>query len=295
MLQIMNWSFTAIFFIEMIIRLLAYGKNYFKDYWYIFDFSIVVGSSILIIVSLTSSSGDNLTTFVTAARLLRIGRLLRLFRQMKSLQVIFSTFLTTLPHMLNVGGIMILIIFVYSVIGISLFAEIKHNGPMGKFLGFTGFYKSFITLIRIATGENWNVLMIALSRQNEPNFDCKETPTYQDFVDAGYEPQGCGSSAVTQVYFISYIFLVGLIFLNLFIAIILQGYYQTTELEKQVVNSEIMARYKDAWAEYDPEATGYIEASKFADLMLTFGPPLGWDDSFREKRTKQALFFKLLS
>ena len=165
-LQYMNWFFTGIFFIEMIIRLLAYGKNYFKDYWYIFDFAIVIGSSILIIISLSSDSGENLTTFVTAARLLRIGRLLRLFRQMKSLQVIFSTFLTTLPHMLNVGGIMLLIIYVYSVIGISLFAEIKHNGPMGKFLGFTGFFKSFVTLIRIATGENWNLLMIALSRTN---------------------------------------------------------------------------------------------------------------------------------
>ena len=72
-----------------------------------------------------------MTTFVTAARLLRIGRLLRLFRQMKSLQIIFATFLTTLPHMVNVGGIMLLIIYIYSVIGVSLFADIKPNGPMG--------------------------------------------------------------------------------------------------------------------------------------------------------------------
>ena len=84
-LQIMNWTFTAIFFIEMIIRILAYGKNYFKDYWYIFDFTIVIGSTIMIIISLNQDGSDNLTTFVTAARLLRIGRLLRLFRQMKSL------------------------------------------------------------------------------------------------------------------------------------------------------------------------------------------------------------------
>lgn len=160
----------------MIIRLLAYGKNYFRDYWYIFDFTIVIGSSILIIVSLSQDGDSNLTTFVTAARLLRIGRLLRLFRQMKSLQIIFATFLTTLPHMMNVGGIMLLIIYVYSVIGVSLFAEIKPNGPMGKFLGFTGFYKSFITLIRVATGENWNILMYALSRPNEPGYECIEGP-----------------------------------------------------------------------------------------------------------------------
>ena len=61
-----------------------------------------------------------------------------------------------------------------------------------------------------------------------------------------------------------------------------------------MVNSEIMARYRDAWAEFDPNATGYIESVKFADLMLAFGPPLGWDDSFREKPKKQALFFRLI-
>ena len=56
-----------------------------------------------------------------------------------------------------------------------------------------------------------------------------------------------------------------------------------------------MNRYKDAWACYDPDATGYIEAKQFGELMLTFGPPLGWDETFREKPTKQALFFKLIS
>lgn len=82
--------------------------------------------------------------------------------------------------------------------------------------------------------------------------------------------------------------------MNLFIAIILQGYYQTQELEKQVCNSEIMSKYRNAWAQFDPDATGYIEATKFADLMLKFGPPLGWDESFRDKPVKQVLFFKLI-
>ena len=160
--QTINYVFTGIFFIEMLIRLFAYGKNYFRDYWNLFDFTIVIGSSVLIGIGIISD-GSSLTSAVTAARLLRIGRLLRLFRQMKSLQLIFQTFLSTLPHMLNVGGILMLFVYIYAVIGISLFSEIKPNGPMTKFLGFTGFYKSFITLIRIATGENWNQLMDALS------------------------------------------------------------------------------------------------------------------------------------
>ena len=81
-LQICNTIFTVIFFLEMVIRLLAYGKNYFRDYWYLFDFTIVISSSVLLIVSLTYGS-DSLNSVVTSARLLRIGRLFRLLRQLK--------------------------------------------------------------------------------------------------------------------------------------------------------------------------------------------------------------------
>ena len=129
---------------------------------------------------------SSLREAASAARLLRVFRLLRLFRNLKSLQQIFSTFLTTLPHMFNVGGIMLLIVYIYSVIGINLFAEVKPNGILeNKFLGFSGFYKSFITLIRAATGENWNELMDALTKSRSADYECIENPTYEDFDEAG--------------------------------------------------------------------------------------------------------------
>ena len=81
--------------------------------------------------------------------------------------------------MFNVGGIMLLIVYIYSVIGINLFAEVKPNGILeNKFLGFSGFYKSFITLIRAATGENWNELMDALTKSHSADYECIQNPTF---------------------------------------------------------------------------------------------------------------------
>ena len=97
------------------------------------------------------------------------------------------------------------------------------------------------------------------------------------------------------IFFVSFIFIVSIIFLNLFIAIILQGYYQTQEMDKQVVNREIMSQYRNAWAKFDPEATGFIESSQFGELLFAFGPPLGWSSSYRNKPKKQRLFMKLIS
>ena len=72
---------------------------------------------------------------------------------------IFNTFITTLPSMVNIGGLMILIIFIYSVIGVSLFATVRMQAPMNDHLNFRNVGNSFLTLIRVATGENWNHLL----------------------------------------------------------------------------------------------------------------------------------------
>ena len=45
-LEILNYIFTAIFFIEALLKLFAYGKAYFFTAWNRFDFFVVVSSLI---------------------------------------------------------------------------------------------------------------------------------------------------------------------------------------------------------------------------------------------------------
>ena len=42
--EIVQYVFTVIFTIEVIIKIIAYGKRYFIDPWHIFDILVVVGS-----------------------------------------------------------------------------------------------------------------------------------------------------------------------------------------------------------------------------------------------------------
>ena len=127
--EVANFAFSIVFLLEAIFKLIAYGKRYFNDYWNVFDFFIVIGSLIFIIlkygfrISLLSSATQVL-------RALRIGRIFKLFRNLKSLQIIFSTLITTLPALINVGGLCILILYIFAVIGMNFFAKVKLNGPM---------------------------------------------------------------------------------------------------------------------------------------------------------------------
>lgn len=64
----------------------------------------------------------------TTIRAFRIARIIKLFRKNRKLAVVFKTFIMTLPAMANVGGLMILFVYIYAVLGVFLFAPIKHNG-----------------------------------------------------------------------------------------------------------------------------------------------------------------------
>ena len=54
----------------------------------------------------------------------------------------------------NVSMLMFLIIYIYSVIGITLFANVK--GPEESRLGFKNFGNAFFSLIVVASGEDWD-------------------------------------------------------------------------------------------------------------------------------------------
>ena len=119
--------------------------------------------------------------------------------------------------------------------------------------------------------------MYALGNSYTLDFQCIDNPTFADYANAGYEPVGCGTMFLSRTYFFAYILIVGLVFLNIFIAIILQGYFQTMEQEKQTINKTALEQYRDAWSKHDPYATGYIQIGKLTKLMLDLDPPLGWD------------------
>ena len=54
-----NYIFSAVFIIEMLIKMGAYGINYFRDGWNLFDFFLVSASVVDIMLELASSSNPS--------------------------------------------------------------------------------------------------------------------------------------------------------------------------------------------------------------------------------------------
>lgn len=71
-----------------------------------------------------------------------------------------------------------LVIYVFAILGMNLFAEVKQNYPMNDEIHFRDMIHSILTMIRVSTGENWHELMFSLSRRRHPLYQCIESPTW---------------------------------------------------------------------------------------------------------------------
>jgi len=68
-------------------------------------------------------------------------------------------------------------------------------------------------------------------------------------------------------YFVGFTLVVSLIFLNLFIAIILEGQLQATQQQEARVGEPARQAYQKAWMKYDPDATGMIKIDDLKELI----------------------------
>lgn len=62
--------------------------------------------------------------------------------------------------------------------------------------------------------------------------------------------------------------MVTFIFLNLFIAIILEGFSNTSDAEDLRISEDTISYYKNIWKDYDPKGQGYINVNDFENFIL---------------------------
>lgn len=116
--------------VEALIKLIGQGvRVYIKDEWNIFNFTIAIISALGILISFynpTTMKGS--ITFLRSFRILRILRLLK--KGGRSLHMIFNTFVITFHQLVNIGALLMILIYMYSVLGMILLGMTMRNGIM---------------------------------------------------------------------------------------------------------------------------------------------------------------------
>jgi hypothetical protein len=92
LLDVTNYVFTAIFFLEAVLKLIGYGGSYFNNAWNKFDFFVVVASLFDVVMSVLGESSfswlSSAPQIARVMRVLRVARIVRLAGKAKNLQAI---------------------------------------------------------------------------------------------------------------------------------------------------------------------------------------------------------------
>ncbi|XP_056873987.1 LOW QUALITY PROTEIN: voltage-dependent N-type calcium channel subunit alpha-1B [Takifugu flavidus] len=260
MLKYLNIVFTALFTLECILKIIAFGPlNYLKAAWNVFDFVTVLGSITDILVTEVKDKMINLSFL----RLFRAARLIKLLRQGYTIRILLWTFVQSFKALPYVCLLIAMLFFIYAIIGMQVFGNIEliEESAIHRHNNFQTFFQALTLLFRSATGEAWHEIMLACL-SNRP---CDKL--------SGTVGNECGSD-FAYFYFVSFIFLCSFLMLNLFVAVIMDNFEYLTR-DASILGPHHLDEFIRVWAEYDPAACGRICYQDMYKLLLFISPPLG--------------------
>ena len=104
---------------------------------------------------------------------------------------------------------------------------------------------------------------------------------------------GCGDS-IAYAFMLTYTIIVSLAVLNLFVAIILQNFEDLHNKDNFLINEKSMNHLRNCWADFDPDATYFIDIVDFLSFLSKLGPPLGYTVEDNSTFKSQCDFLKKL-
>ncbi|KAK9299970.1 hypothetical protein QLX08_007186 [Tetragonisca angustula] len=267
-LDVLNMIFTAVFALEFIFKLAAFRfKNYFGDAWNVFDFIIVLGSFIDIVYSEVNPGSTIIS--INFFRLFRVMRLVKLLSRGEGIRTLLWTFIKSFQALPYVALLIIMLFFIYAVIGMQVFGKIAidDDTSIDRNNNFQSFPQAVLVLFRSATGEAWQEIMMDCSAQPgkvkcDPN------------SDEDSNPNGCGSD-IAFPYFISFYVLCSFLIINLFVAVIMDNFDYLTR-DWSILGPHHLDEFIRLWSEYDPDAKGRIKHLDVVTLLRKISPPLGF-------------------
>lgn len=174
------------------------------------------------------------------------------------LDQLFKTGAASLPMILNLMATWFVLFLAFAIAMTQAFGLTRFNSNETVNLNFRDVPKALILLFRMSCGEGWNQIMVDFAQVVPPL--C---------VDGGPFDNDCGSEQWAFALFVMWNLLSMYIFVNLFISLIYENFSYVYQRSSglSVISREEIRRFKQAWAEFDPNGTGYISKEAFPRLL----------------------------
>jgi len=258
--EIQNNIFFSIFLFEFLLKHVGLGfKSFWSNGFDILDGVVVLSSLLFLVVP-----GGQI------AKLLRIGRVMRLIRRSPSLKVMMSSLISILGPISNVFSVLLLVFFVYAVIGVELFSGTRYGEALNGDNNFKTWSMAMLSLWRACNGD-W----IKTMYDTQVTFpSCTQAGTQfinNSHGDVEFKVNDCGtvygvaSPVISVVYHSLFQALSKYAVLNVVIAIILGAFTWCYSLEQSELTSNLpvtadnVRHFKAIWDRFDLYSTGRID------------------------------------
>ena len=175
-IQIINIILVGVFLFEQILLILGNGiKENFSRWENIIDFLIVIISPIELFIK--RNKDGTKTSVLSGIRVLKILRLIKVFKSWVQIQIIMESIKRTAYRMLDFLFFFIVILYMYTLLGYSLFNNSLKFNKNGEYnakktsndYNFDSFTQSLLSTFLIIIGDHWNDIFYQCYRSSRNN------------------------------------------------------------------------------------------------------------------------------
>ncbi|KAI9498171.1 Ion transport protein-domain-containing protein [Zychaea mexicana] len=261
------FGFICIYWLEIIIKLLALGwKSFRRNLWNLYDLIVVSGSTITTIFQM----GTNIQQIsVEAQKLFMTALCFKLVQRSDSLNQLFTIIaqVASAYQILNVFLVWFVIMTTYSIMFMEIFGLTKYGSQAtSEHVNFRSYANTMIMLVRFSTGEAWNTVM------HDFTIEAPECVAAEDYLDSD-----CGSVSWAYFLFLSYNIISMYIFTAIFVAVVADNFSYVYQIASNfsLVNRDEMRKYpfyfellfqkweRKAWADFDVDRSGYLDPRNY--------------------------------
>ena len=242
---------------NIVIRIVGLSwQRFSKSSWDVYSVISVTGTVITTFLALSDHRNE---LYGQLHKFFLVSIALLLIPRNNQLDQLFKTAAASLSSIGNVMATWFVLFLVYAIALTQTFSLTRFGTLENGNLNFRNVPKALILLFRMSCGESWNQIMEDFAGAVYPK--CVESRRFFD--------SDCGSPNWARALFISWNIISMYIFVSLFVSLIYESfsyvYQRSSELSK--VTREEIRRFKQAWATYDPDGTGYISKEAFPRLL----------------------------
>ena len=231
-------------------------KRFRRSSWDLYSIVSVTGT---VVTTLLDFSEQDNWLYRQLHKLFLVSITLLLIPRNNQLDQLFKTAAASLTAIGNLLATWFVLFVVYAIALTQTFGLTRFGSMETGSLNFRNVPKALILLFRMSCGEAWNNIMEDFATITYPN--CVLSPKFFD--------SDCGSGTWARILFISWNILSMYIFVSMFVSLIFESFSYVYQRSSglAVVSREEIRRFKQAWAEFDPEGTGFISKDAFPRLL----------------------------